>query len=56
MRKTYSFFDLAELFKLLTKSAIVGMPCKATSVVSADEEMCTVTLDDLPDEKLGHGC
>ena len=28
----YSFLDVTELFKLCTKSAVVGMPCKATAV------------------------
>ena len=31
VERTYSLFDLAILFELGTKSAVVGVPCKATA-------------------------
>jgi len=29
-KHSYSFFDLAEFFELLTECTVVGVPCKAT--------------------------
>ena len=43
--KNYSFFDGAEFFKLGTKSAIIGVPCKATIFESASEAAVSMNND-----------
>ena len=43
--KSYSFFDGAEFFELGTKSAIIGVPCKATMSESASEAPVSMNND-----------
>jgi hypothetical protein len=52
-RVTYGFFDLTELFELLTESLVVGVPCEA-SVKGQWRSVCK-GAGYLPNEELRHG-
>ena len=52
----YSFFDRAEFLELGPKSAIVGVPCKATEMEEKWLAGCHKQIGaDSPDEEFRHG-